>query len=179
MWHYVQSIIFKFNIQDISFGTCCDITLKWMPQNLPYEKSTLVMLWLGAIRHQAITWTSVDQCLCYQMQQLGHNVKVTKHITLQWCHNGHDSISNHQPHDCLLNRLLERRSKKTSKLRVTGLCVGNSPVTGEFPAQMASNMENVSIWWHHHEVIWKNTLIIFRLFRMIPNIRLIGQSKET
>ena len=23
--------------------------------------------------------------------------------------------------------------------------------TGEFPAQMASNMENVSIWWRHHE----------------------------
>ena len=27
---------------------------------------------------------------------------------------------------------------------------GNSPVTGEFPAQMASNTENVSIWWRHH-----------------------------
>ena len=39
-----------------------------------------------------------------------------------------------------------RRSKKTSKLRVTGLCAGNSPVTGEFPAQMASNVENVFIW---------------------------------
>ena len=36
--------------------------------------------------------------------------------------------------------------KKTSKLRVAGLCAGNSPVTGEFPAQMASNAENVSIW---------------------------------
>ena len=36
-------------------------------------------------------------------------------------------------------------------LRVTGLCVGNSPVTGEFPAQMASNAENISIWWRHHE----------------------------
>ena len=44
-----------------------------------------------------------------------------------------------------------RRSKKTSKLRVTGLCAGNSPVTGEFPAQRASNAENVSIWWRHHE----------------------------
>ena len=42
------------------------------------------------------------------------------------------------------------RSKKTSKLRVTGLCEGNSPVTGEFPAQRASNAENVSIWWRHH-----------------------------
>ena len=37
----------------------------------------------------------------------------------------------------------------TSKLRVTGLCAGNSPVTGEFPAQKASNAENVSIWWRH------------------------------
>ena len=42
-------------------------------------------------------------------------------------HNDHESVSNHQPHECLLNRLFRRRSKKTSKLRVTGLCVGNSP----------------------------------------------------
>ena len=40
--------------------------------------------------------------------------------------------------------------KKPSKLRAIGLCAGNSPVTGEFPAQMASNAENVSIWWRHH-----------------------------
>ena len=72
--------------------------------------------------------------------------------TLRWRHNGRDSASNHQPHHCLLNCLFRRRSKKTSKLRVTGLCVGNSPVTGEFPAQMASNAENVSIWWRHHEI---------------------------
>ena len=71
-------------------------------------------------------------------------------ISLLWRHNGHDGVSNHQPHDCLLNRLFRRRSMKTSKLRVTGLCAGNSPGTGEFPAQMASNAENVSIWWRHH-----------------------------
>ena len=69
---------------------------------------------------------------------------------LQWRHNGRDSVSNHQPYDCLLNRLFSRRSKKTPKLRVIGLCAGNSPVTGEFPAQRASNAENVSIWWRHH-----------------------------
>ena len=61
-----------------------------------------------------------------------------------------NSASNHQSHDCLLYRLFRRRSKKTSKLCVTGLCAGNSPGTGEFPAQMASNAENVSIWWRHH-----------------------------
>ena len=59
-------------------------------------------------------------------------------------------VSNHQPHDCLLKRLFRRRSKKASKLRVTGLSEGNSPVTGEFPTQRASNAENVSIWWRHH-----------------------------
>ena len=64
------------------------------------------------------------------------------HQSLRWRHNGRDSVSNHQPHDCLLNRLFRRRSKKTLKLRVTGLCEGNSPVTDEFPTQMASYAEN-------------------------------------
>ena len=75
--------------------------------------------------------------------------------TLQWHHNERDGVSNHQPHDCLLNRLFRRRSNRTSKLRVTGLCAGNSPVTGELPAQKASNTENVSIWWRHpEEWVW-------------------------
>ena len=34
--------------------------------------------------------------------------------------------------------------KKTSKLHVTGLYEGNSPVATEFPAQSTSNAENVS-----------------------------------
>ena len=44
----------------------------------------------------------------------------------------------------------KKTKKNPSKLRVTGLCVGTSPGTGEFPAQMASKAENVSIWWRHH-----------------------------
>ena len=71
-------------------------------------------------------------------------------MSLLWGHTGCDSVSTHQPHECLINRSFRRRSKEPSKLRVTGLCVGNSPVTGEFPAQMASKAENVSIWWRHH-----------------------------
>ena len=50
----------------------------------------------------------------------------------------------------LLNRLIRRRSQKTSKLHVTGLCEGNSSVTGVFPAQRTRNAENVFIWWRHH-----------------------------
>ena len=62
--------------------------------------------------------------------------------SLLWRHNGHHGVSNHQPHECLLNRSFKRRSKKT----------WNSPETGEFPAQMASDAENVSIWWRHHMI---------------------------
>ena len=77
---------------------------------------------------------------------------VLQTCSLRWRHNDHAGVSNHQPHGCLLNRLFSRKSKKTSKLRVTGLCAGNSPGTGEFPAQMASYAENVSIWWRHYAV---------------------------
>ena len=88
-------------------------------------------------------------------------------LPLLWRHNGPDSVSNHQPHDCLLNRLFRRRSKKTSKLRVTGLCAGNSPGTGEFPAQMASYAENVSNWWRNHgeyEQLLKQQLVCWNVF---------------
>ena len=78
------------------------------------------------------------------------NGKLQWFISLQWRHNGYDCVSNHQPCNCLFNWFFRHRSKKTSKLRATGLCEGNSPVTGEFPAQRASNAENVSIWWRLH-----------------------------
>ena len=70
---------------------------------------------------------------------------------LQWRHNESDGVSYHQRLQCLLNSWFRRRSKKTSKLRVTGFCPGNSPVTGEFPDLRASIAENVSIWWRHDE----------------------------
>ena len=63
-------------------------------------------------------------------------------FTSLWCHNERNGVSNHQPHDCL--------PKKISKLCINGLSEGNSPVTSEFPAQRASNKENVSISWCHH-----------------------------
>ena len=74
---------------------------------------------------------------------------------LQWHHNERHGVSNHQRHDGLLNRLFRRRSKKISKFRVTGLCEGNSPVTGEFHTQRANDAENVSIWWPHHDSGWR------------------------
>ena len=54
---------------------------------------------------------------------------------LQWRYNERDGVSKHRRFNSLLNRLFRRRSKKTSKLRLMGLCEGNPPVTGGFPSQ--------------------------------------------
>ena len=114
-------------------------------------------------------WYTLSAPYCFTLSPLlkfSHYYKYRCHLTsnnlicmmslsvwiLQWRHNGRDSVSNHQPHDCLLNHLFRRRSKKASKLCVTGLCV-----PGESPAQMASNAENGSIWWRHHE--WPDDLL--------------------
>ena len=88
-------------------------------------------------------WAQLQDTVCQQVGIVNH---------IKWRHNGCDGVSNDQPNDCLLNRLFGRKLKQPSKLRVTGLSVGNSPVTGEVPAQRASYAENVSIWWRHHDL---------------------------
>ena len=98
------------------------------------------------IHSVSVTLHEHDLVSC-MLNETTHNEKV---ISLQRRHNECDGASNHRRLDCLLSVLFTRRSKKTSKLHVTGLCGGNSPVTGEFPAQRASNAKNVSIWWRHH-----------------------------
>ena len=117
---------------------------EWKINSVACAQLTFQMLTLQT--NISIPPESVFQFMRYGM--FGSDSSNGYSIPLRWRHNGRDSVSNHQPHDCLLNRLC--RSKKTLKLRVTGLCARNSPGTGEFPAQMASNAENVSIWWRHH-----------------------------
>ena len=108
--------------------------------------SQLKMSRCGCVEH------GLEYIMFYVRKHIAHLVACSGPLLVpfQWHHNGRDSVSNLQPHGCLLNHLFRRRSKKTSKLRVTGLCVGNSPGTGEFPAQMASYAENASIRWRHH-----------------------------
>ena len=94
-------------------------------------------------------------------------------ISVQWRHNERDCLTDHGPHDCLLNRLLRHRSRETSKLRVTGLSEGNSPMTGEFLAQRVSNTENVSIWWRHHvniRIHWVINPLNIGIYTYILNI---------
>ena len=81
---------------------------------------------------------------------------------LQWRHNERYGVSNHQPHDCLLNLLSRHRWKKISKLRVTGPCEGISPVTGEFPTKRTNNAENIFIWWRRHGLFTMHCTVFSR-----------------
>ena len=110
-----------------------------------------LMVWciVGTRAPAAIMMAYAEKCMSGVLQRKRAHTEI-----LQWRHNGHHGVSNHQPHDCLLNRLFRRRWRKTWKLHVTGLCAGNSPVTGEFPTQMASYAENDSIWCRHHGYVY-------------------------
>ena len=89
--------------------------------------------------NKAWRWSYFEQGIC-----------LFRVYALQWRQDERDGVSNNRRIDCLLNRLFRHRSEKTSKLRVTGLCEGNPPVTGGFPSQKDNNAENASIWWRHH-----------------------------
>ena len=68
-------------------------------------------------------------------------------IALRWRHNERDGVSNHRCLDGIFKPLFRPRSKKTSKLHVTGLCEGNPAATCEFPSQRARNAETSGDLW--------------------------------
>ena len=88
-------------------------------------------------------------------------------LSLPWRHNEHDGVSNHQPRNCLLNRLFRCRSRITSTLCVTGFCVGKL-----FPFYDVIMLWQVFIWNHmlrstcimlHWTIIfWAKIILVFR-----------------
>ena len=98
-------------------------------QILPLVGTSSVLKWhKNFVSH--IVNLGTHECVCwFRSYSIAWHWKI---LTLQWRHNERDGILNHQPHDCLLNRLFRHKWNKTSKLRVTGLCAGNSPVTSGF-----------------------------------------------
>ena len=83
-------------------------------------------LWDLVVGHRTVWWIDV-QYICRGD---------VRYLSLRWRHNENDCVSNHQTHHCLLNRFFGCRSKKISKLRVTGLCAGNSPHKGPVTRKM-------------------------------------------
>ena len=143
---------FKTVTLPFTFTSGCCITAFYAtpwPPNAFWITQTLLGELMNSPHKGSVTLSLDVIFVVASMNKLSTNSWVD---ALQWRHNECDGISNHQPHDCLLHHLFRRRSKKTSKLRVNGLSVGNSLVTGEFPAQMASNTENLSIWLCHYGI---------------------------
>ena len=71
--------------------------------------------------------------------------------TLQWRHNDHDGISNHQPRRLFTQPSIQTQIKENIKAPCHWPLCGEFTGTGEFPTQRVSYAENVSIWWRHHE----------------------------
>ena len=142
-------------------------TLIWS-SNCTFKKNSYTIWWLASRRFILKNIPSSSQTLfcarfleCFPLppRLISHTHIIT--MTSYWARWRLTS----QPHYCLLKRKFSRRQKNASNLRVTVLCAGNSPVTGEFPAQMASNAEKISIWWRHHVYTKRNlNQITFGLF---------------
>ena len=79
-----------------------------------------------------------------------HSNTFKGYFALQWRHSECDGVSNHQLHDCLLNRYSRSRSRKTSKLRANGPCERIHRSPGNSPHKGPVTRKNVSIWWRHH-----------------------------
>ena len=114
----------------LMFDSKCYIQHPLKPQQQNSSSITLQYTltycsWHHMVIRESKTWFSLMfDTKCY----IQHPPKPQQHNSAQpplpWRHNGHDCVSNHQPYHCLLNLLFERRSKKTSKLHVSGLVWG-------------------------------------------------------
>ena len=105
----------------------------------------------AAVEIDPAGWYPTVRQLCCGMQTNSCKDQLWN-VLLQWRHNGCDAVSNYRRLDCLFNRLFRRRSKKTSKLRVTGLCEGLHRWPVNSPNKGPVTRKNVSIWWRHHIV---------------------------
>ena len=125
--------------------TGCTFTWPFPNSNDGMNKSAVkARTWLiDHITPESDAITNPLPFLPFTVQTMPHVYLVA--ATLRWRHNERDSVSNHQPCNCLL------------KAPRHWPFWGNSPVTGEFPAQMASYVENISIWWRHH--LWETHLL--------------------
>ena len=128
-------------------------------------------LGFNVLRHSGRFWKFL---LCHivlkEINRIARYVGSGCGIPLRWRHNERDIVSNHQPRECLLSRLIWRRSKKTSKLCVIGLCAGNSPGPvnstrkGPVTRKMFPFDDVIMLWSNHafHATSWHRST-----FRML------------
>ena len=125
----------------IESGPCSFLVQRPVYSNRTRSIAWLLVCWplMSPGYQQSRYWLCMMDELLSKLRPNGSN-------PLIWRHNGPDGVPNHQPQT---QPFVHGTDKKTSKHRASGLCAGNSPVTGEFSAQRAGTAENISIWWRN------------------------------
>ena len=95
-----------------------------------------------------IQWTTFlfGKCFIYIRERSRRRIHYIDATWAPWRHN----VSNHRQFHCLLNSLLKLRTKKISKIRITGPLWGEQTLTGGFPSQRASDSKSITMSWRHH-----------------------------
>ena len=112
-----------------------------------YASKIITPYFLFSILNSMILWIVLGHQCAYTDDPARHNATTTAgtqlipNLSLHWLTSWWARWRLISSVSRLYNRLFRHRSKKTSKLRVTGLCEGNPPETGGFPSQRASNAD--------------------------------------
>ena len=136
--YVLQHVIYDLNFTNAGVADVIEVTtICYASVIIPQAYAIVGRETFDYVSHSYSTTGQLSGCLLFRYSNPCKAWKLARQFreSLQWHHNGHHGVSNDQPHDCLPNRLFRHRSKKTLKLRITGVCAGNSPGTGEFPAQ--------------------------------------------
>ena len=129
-WNLVNIIV---NVKEVDMNKV-QLNLEWMSHGF-YKQRVHLHVWLVTVKYFPDSTHRRSPNIGPSGPAAGHRCLLSGlpvvglWYPLLWRHNGCDGVSNHKPHDCLINWSFRPRSKKTSKFRVTCLCEGNSPVT--------------------------------------------------
>ena len=153
IWNEINLIVWHFSNFAVLW-TIGQIKGCWQNTYVVLKKICLVNLYL-IVADRGIYWLkNIDTFTKTSVYETKMNVVACARLTFQTFNLQHyDGVIMGAMASQITNLTIvysRRRSKRTSKFRITGLCEGNSPVTGEFSEQMANNAENISIWWRHH-----------------------------
>ena len=119
-------------LKDANLLKCCSLWNQLWKKNTKNHKNNWKETYAGST-HFPMKWISK---------------RMSSHETLQWRHNDRDGVSNHRRFDCLLNSLLRRRPKKTTKFHATGLNVWLAQVDKKrqkVPRMKSFTLENIRV----------------------------------
>ena len=124
--------------------------LKWFPDLGKVEDVSAVIVAIVEVLHFVVPYLDgfVPGCVV-PSQVLTHGDTETCEA-LQWRYNEPNGVSNHQSHDCLLNRYSGADQRKYQSLASLAFVRGIHRWWWIPVIKRASNAKNASIWWRLH-----------------------------